>query len=473
MRDAEMPDVEMTAVLERQRRAILTAGTPDLAQRRARLAGLRAALLARRGDLARAISADFSHRSPHETDLLEIVVTVQAIGYLQKHMRRLMRPQRRHVTLTYRSGRAWVEYQPKGVIGIMAPWNYPVALTLIPLATALAAGNRAMLKPSELTPRTSALLRDMLTDAFPEDEVAVILGGPEVGAAFSRLPLDHLLFTGSTSVGRKVMQAASENLVPLTLELGGKSPAIIARGQVNRRSMDGLTFGKLSNGGQTCVAPDYVLVHRDDFNAFRTRYEETVRRFYPAGPTSPDYTAIINDRHVARLNGLLDDARQKGAEVILVGHRPDSAANRPRTIAPTLVLNAGDDCAVMQDEIFGPILPVRTYETIDEAVSFVNARPRPLALYYFGERDAECEKLLAQTTSGNVCINGTMMHVAQDDLPFGGIGPSGMGGYHGPEGFRAMSHAKGIYAQGRWNPARLLHAPFGRLAKLAARLNLR
>ncbi|WP_028709953.1 coniferyl aldehyde dehydrogenase [Paracoccus pantotrophus] len=468
-----MPDPEMTAVLERQRQAFLTEGAPDIGMRRDRLARLRKATLAHRRDLARAISADFSHRSAHESDLLELMVVVQAIDYLQKNLRRFMRPQKRHVAPTYRAGRAWVEYQPKGIIGIMAPWNYPVSLVLIPLATALAAGNRAMLKPSELTQRTSALLRDMLAEAFPEDEVAVILGGPEVGAAFSRLPFDHLLFTGSTPVGRKVMQTASENLVPLTLELGGKSPAIIAPGQVNRRTMEGLTFGKLSNGGQTCVAPDYALVHRDDLDAFRAAYEETVRRFYPAGPTSPDYTAIINDRHFARLNGLLEDAKTKGAEIIPVGHRPDSAASRPQTIAPTLVLNAGDDCAVMQDEIFGPILPVRSYETMDEVIAFVNARPRPLALYYFGPRDAECGKLLAQTTSGNVCINATMMHVAQDDLPFGGIGPSGMGAYHGPEGFRAMSHAKGIYAQGRWNPARLLHAPFGRFAKLAARLNLR
>ncbi|RJL19418.1 coniferyl aldehyde dehydrogenase [Paracoccus siganidrum] len=471
--ETETDTAAMAALLERQRHAFLAEGAPSQAQRCDRLSRLHATVLAHRADLARAISEDFTHRSRHETDILELVVTVQAIDYLKRNLRRFMRPERRHVALTYRAGRAWVEYQPKGVVGVMAPWNYPLVLVLIPLATALAAGNRAMLKPSELTPRTSALLCHMLAEAFPEDEVAVILGGPEVGAAFSRLPFDHLLFTGSTSVGRKVMQAAAENLVPLTLELGGKSPAIIARGQVNRRTMEGLTFGKLSNGGQTCVAPDYALVHRDDLDAFAAAYDQTVRRFYPAGPTSPDYTAIINERHVARLDGLLEDARQKGAQVTPVGYRPESAASRPQTIAPVLVLGAGDDCAVMQDEIFGPILPVRTYETMNEVIAFVNARPRPLALYYFGERDADCEKLLAQTTSGNVCINATMMHVAQDDLPFGGIGPSGMGAYHGIEGFRAMSHAKGVFAQGRWNLSRMLHAPFGRLVDLAARLHLR
>jgi coniferyl-aldehyde dehydrogenase len=468
-----MTQTAMTTLLQRQRDAFLSEGAPDLQRRRDALSRLRTALLKRRRDLARAISEDFSHRSRHETDILELVVTVQAIDYLQRNLRRFMRPEPRRVALTYRAGSAWVQYQPKGVIGIMAPWNYPIVLTLIPLATALAAGNRAMLKPAELTPQTSALLRGMLAETFAETEVAVILGDAETGAAFSRLPFDHLLFTGSSSIGRKVMQAAAENLVPVTLELGGKSPAIIARGEVSRRTMDALIFGKLSNAGQTCVAPDYALVHRDDLETFTAACEQTVRRFYPAGPTCPDYTAIISDGHLARLNGLLDDARARGAEVLTLGRHPESAGSRPRTIAPTLVLKADDDCALMQDEIFGPILPVRSYATIDEAIAHVNARPHPLALYYFGARDADCQRLLDRTTSGNVCINTTIMHVAQDDLPFGGIGPSGMGACHGIEGFRAMSHAKGIYAQGRWNPSRMLHAPFGRLANLAARLNLR
>ena len=273
----------MAALLDRQRSAFLRDGPPDLALRRQRLKRLRAAVLAHRRVLQQAVSADFGHRSRYETDILELTVVVQAIDYLSRKLRRFMRPERRHVALIYRSGRAWVEYQPKGVIGVMAPWNYPVALTLIPLATALAAGNRAMLKPSELTSRTSEAIRDLLAGAFPPEEVATVLGGPEAGAAFSALPFDHLFFTGSTAVGRKVMQAASGNLVPVTLELGGKSPVIVARGHADAATLGSIVFGKLSNAGQTCVAPDYALVHEDDLDAFVALYDATVARFYPEG----------------------------------------------------------------------------------------------------------------------------------------------------------------------------------------------
>lgn len=472
MTNPETPTPDMASLLERQRSAFLRDGPPDLAGRKRRLKRLRAAILAHRRDIRDAVSADFGHRSRHETDVLELTVVVQSIDYLSRNLRRFMRPERRHVALVYRSGRAWVEYQPKGVVGVMAPWNYPVSLTLIPLATALAAGNRAMLKPSELTPRTSAVIRDMLAEAFPPEQVATVLGGPDVGAAFSGLPFDHLLFTGSTQVGRKVMRAASDNLVPLTLELGGKSPVIVARGHVNSTTMGSIVFGKLSNAGQTCVAPDYALVHEDDLDAFVTLYDATVARFYPQGPTGADYTSIVSDRHHDRLKDLLEEARAKGARVIEAGVAPETAAHRPRTMAPTLVIGAGDDTAIMREEIFGPILPVRSYRTMEEVIDHVNERPRPLALYYFGPRDVDCETLLKRTTSGNVGINNTLIHVAQDDLPFGGIGPSGMGAYHGIEGFRTMSHAKGVFAQGRWNFPSLLRAPFGKLANLALSVTL-
>ncbi|MBK4215601.1 coniferyl aldehyde dehydrogenase [Paracoccus caeni] len=472
MTQTKFDESGMAATLDRQRAAHLDAGPPDLAQRKDRLARLRAVTLAHRDELVHAISQDFGHRSRHETDLLELMVVIQAIDYYRHKLHRFMRPERRHVEPLYQGGKAWVAYQPKGVIGIMGPWNYPISLLLIPLATAIAAGNRAMLKPSELTPRTSAVLQKMLAKVFGEDEIAVILGGPEVGAAFSRLPFDHLFFTGSTSVGRKVMAAASANLVPLTLELGGKSPAVVARGQVNARTLNALVFGKLSNAGQTCVAPDYALVHEDDLDHFVADYAATVQRSYPSGPNSNDYTAIISDHHFARLNGLLEDARVGGVKVIQVGVDPGSAMARPRTLAPALVIQPADDSAVMRDEIFGPILPIRTYTTMDEVIGYLNARPQPLALYYFGERDADCEKLLQHTSSGNVGINNTLLHVAQDDLPFGGIGQSGMGAYHGIEGFRAMSHAKGIFAQSRWNLAGMARAPFGKLADLAIWFNL-
>lgn len=465
-------DIDMAALLIRQRTAFLKDGPPTLRQRRARLAKLRTTVLAYRDEVKAAVSADFGHRSPHETDIMEVMCVIQAIDYLDKNLRRFMKPERRHVGIFYRSGRAHVEYQPKGIIGVMAPWNYPFSLTFVPLATALAAGNRVMLKPSELTPRTSEVIRRMLEASFPAEEVVVVLGGPEVGATFSSLPFDHLFFTGSTLVGRKVMKAASDNLVPVTLELGGKSPAVVARGHVNGRTMDRIVYGKLSSGGQTCVAPDYALVHEDDLETFIAQYDMTVARFYPEGPTSQDYTSIATDRHYDRLQGLIEDARQKGARVIAAGARPESAVSRTRTLVPTLVVGAGDDSGIMQEEIFGPILPVRTYRTMDEVIAYVNERPRPLALYYFGDRDADCEKLLSRTTSGNVGINNTLMHVAQDDMPFGGVGPSGMGAYHGIEGFRSMSHAKGVFEQGRWNLPSLLRAPFGKFADLALTVTL-
>ncbi|MFC6447567.1 coniferyl aldehyde dehydrogenase [Shinella zoogloeoides] len=460
------------ALLDSQRRAFLRDGPPDIRRRKAALARLRAAALTHRATVAEAISVDFGHRSRHETDLMEVFGVIQSIDYLSRNLARFMKPERRHVGLFYRVGRAYVEYQPKGVVGVMAPWNYPFSLSLIPLATALAAGNRVMLKPSELTPRTSEAMQHMLAGIFTPDEVSIVLGGPEVGAAFSALPFDHLLFTGSTDVGRKVMTAAGGNLVPLTLELGGKSPVVVARGYAGERTLDSIVFGKLANSGQTCVAPDYALVHEDDLAAFVEGYGRAVARAYPAGPASDDYTSIVSDRHFARLQGLLDDARGRGAQVTAVGARPESAATRPRTLAPALVLGAGDDAAVMREEIFGPILPVRPYRTLDDVIDYVNGRPRPLALYYFGEEDADCARLLRLTASGNVGINNTMIHVAQDDLPFGGIGPSGMGAYHGPEGFRTMSHARGVFVQGRWNLPRLLRPPFGRLVERALAVTL-
>ncbi|MDX1803232.1 MAG: coniferyl aldehyde dehydrogenase [Alcanivorax sp.] len=467
-----LTSVDAPAMLERQRDAFFHTAAPGRKARKANLAKLRAAVLRYRDALETAASEDFGHRSRHETAMLELTVIIQSIDYLSSNLRRFMKPERRHVGMVYRSGSAHVEYQPLGVIGIMAPWNYPISLTLVPLATALAAGNRAMLKPSELTPRTSEVIRQMMADTFSEEEVGVVLGGPDVGATFSQLPFDHLFFTGSTQVGRKVMAAASANLVPVTLELGGKSPVIVAPGQVKPHQVDNIVFGKLSNGGQTCVAPDYALVHEEDLDAFIEQYHASVRRFYPQGPTSKDYTSIVSDRHFARLTGLLAEAKEQGARVITAGNSPLSASTRVRTLAPTLVVGADDDSAIMQEEIFGPILPIRTYRDLDEVIAYVNARPRPLALYYFGERDQECERVLQRTTSGNVGINNTIMHVAQDDLPFGGVGPSGMGAYHGIEGFRAMSHAKGVFIQGRWNLPSLARAPFGWFADMALAMTL-
>lgn len=306
------------------------------------------------------------------------------------------------------------------------------------------------------------VLTEVLGAIFPIEKVAVVTGDADVGAAFSALPFDHLMFTGSTAVGRKVMQAASGNLVPVTLELGGKSPVIVEQGHPPDHASAGIVFGKLINGGQTCIAPDYALIHEDDLAAFLISYDAAVRSAYPNGPASKDYTWVFNDRHLSRLTGLLDDAIAKGATVRAMG--PAALRAPARAMQPSILLGVTDEMEIAQQEIFGPILPVFTYRTLEEAVAFVNARPRPLALYYFGHDTAAQRQVLDSTTSGNVTINGTVVHFAQDDLPFGGVGPSGIGAYHGIEGFRRFSHAKGIFVQGRWNATTLLRPPFGKMA---------
>jgi len=463
----------LAVLLAKQRAAFLRDGPPSLATRRAKLKKLRAALLARREDFEAALDADFGHRSRHETAIMEILLLVWGIDYLHRHLRRFMRPERRRVALPMRLGGARVEYQPLGVIGIMSPWNYPFSLALMPLATALAAGNRAMIKPSELTPATSDLLVSLIAQTFAEDEVAVVTGDATTGAAFAALPFDHLFFTGSTAVGRAVMRAASENLVPVTLELGGKSPVLVDRGQPLARVAADIAYGKLANAGQTCIAPDYVLLHEADVDRFVEAWGKAVVALYPEGPEAEDYTSIVNERHYERLRGLLDDARGKGARILQTGRAPEQARRRAHTLPPTLVFDVQDGMRLMQEEIFGPVLPIVTYRHLDEAIAFVNARPRALALYYFGSAAANRRKVLSGTTSGGVTINGTLMHYVQEDLPFGGVGPSGFGAYHGIEGFRAFSHQKAVFDVGRWNGGALLRPPFGRLTNNILRWMLR
>jgi len=463
----------MREILSRQRAAFLREGPPTLGQRKADLLKLRAAILARRDEIGKVLQEDFGHRSSHETAIAELLPVIAGIDYQRKKLRKWMRPEKRHVPIQFQPARAWVSYQPLGAVGIISPWNFPLGLALTPLATAIAAGNRAMIKPSEFTPASSALLVKMIGETFAEDQVAIVAGDAAVGQAFAALPFNHLFFTGSTPVGRAVMKAASENLVPVTLEMGGKSPVIIEKGHPMKHAATSIAFGKLSNSGQICIAPDYAMVHEDDVEPFIKSFDAAVRALYPDGPTGDDYTSIINERHYARLQALLDDARSKGAKVREVGANASEAHRRIHNLAPTVVTGATDEMRIMQEEIFGPILAVIAYRELDEAMAYVNAHPRPLALYFFGADGPNRRKVLSLTTSGNVTINNTIAHYLVDDLPFGGVGPSGMGAYHGVEGFKALSHGKGIFQQGTWNLIELVLPPFGSVANFIGKTMLR
>ena len=345
----------------------------------------------------------------------------------------------------------------------------------MPLATAVAAGDRAMVKPSEHTPKTSELIVAMVREIFPEDQVAVVTGGANVGEAFAALPFDHLVFTGSTSVGRAVMRAASANLVPVTLELGGKSPAIVDRSFSPIRAAKSIVYGKLSNAGQTCIAPDYALVHESKIDAFVAAFDAAARVAYPAGAADDAYSAIISQRHYDRLAALIEDARRKGAKVLADrrGAKGTHEAASVRKLPPTLIVGATPDMSVMQDEIFGPILPIIPYKEISDAIACINANPRPLALYVFSDDRSVVQQILDDTTSGNATVNDTLLHYAQDDLPFGGVGASGIGAYHAEEGFMSLSHAKGVFTQARWNFAALIRPPFGRLTDSILKVLLR
>lgn len=448
---------ELERLLNVQRQAFAANPMPTAGQRYQWLKALSTVLSNERQALIAAISSDFSHRSADETLLAELMPSLQGIHYASRHLKRWMKPSRRSVGMAFQPASAKVVYQPLGVVGIIVPWNYPLFLAIGPLVGALSAGNRVMLKLSESTPATGQLLKRLLAQVFPENMVAVVLGETDVGVAFSKLPFDHLLFTGATSVGRHVMRAAAENLTPVTLELGGKSPAIVSNDVPLKDAAERIAFGKGLNAGQTCVAPDYVLVPQDRVDAFVEAYRQAIHDFYPTLADNPDYTAIINERHLSRLNRYLDDAVSKGAKVISLFN-----AGQGRRMPFSLLLNVSDDMTVMQDEIFGPILPIVTYGGIDQAFAYINQRPRPLALYYFGYERAEQQRVLEQTHSGGVCINDTLLHVAQDDMPFGGVGASGMGHYHGHEGFLTFSKAKSVFIKQRFNAARLIYPPYGK-----------
>ena len=468
----------MQEVLDRQRAAFTAARPEPVSVRRDRLERL-IALSRERGEaLARAMSADFGHRSVQQSMLTDIAPGVTAAKYCLKHLSAWTRPERRSVPfpLGLLGAKAEIRHEAKGVVGIVSPWNFPVGLTVSPLAQALAAGNRAMIKPSEFTERTSEAMAEAFAAFFAEDEVAVVLGGPDVGQAFCKLAFDHLLFTGATSIGRHVLHAAADNLVPVTLELGGKSPTILGRGADLKRAGERIALGKMMNAGQICLAPDYLLVPQERENEAIEGVRQGVAAMYPTLLSNEDYAAVINARHRDRLKELIADAVEKGAEAIEVnpGGEDFSAANLNK-MPLTILRNVDDGMKVMQEEIFGPILPVKTYKGIDQAIDYVNAHDRPLGLYYFGDDRSERESVLTRTISGGVTINDVLFHVGIEDLPFGGIGPSGMGSYHGPEGFKTFSHARSIYTQPRIDVAKLagLRPPFGKAADRAVAMQMK
>ena len=408
-----------------------------------------------------AIAADFGHRSAHETRLLELFPSLEAIRHTRSHFAGWMKPQAKSPSIWFRPGRARILMQPLGVVGIIVPWNYPLFLAISPMAAALAAGNRVMVKMSEFTPRTGELLASLVTRYFSPDDVLVVLGDAAVGADFARLPFDHLLFTGSTKVGHDIMRMAADNLTPVTLELGGKSPAILGADYPLEKAAERIMVGKLLNAGQTCIAPDYVLVPAGREQAFVEAARAVVAKCWPDLATTPDYSAVVNERHYQRLQAYVDDARERGARIEpLSGAQADATKRR---LPPLALLNVNDGMRVMQDEIFGPLLPVLPYQDIAAAIDWVNQHPRPLALYYFGNDGAERDRVLEQTVSGGVTVNDTILHIAQENLPFGGVGPSGMGHYHGIEGFRTFSKQKAVFYQSRLNGMSLFNPPYGAL----------
>ena len=429
--------------------------------RRDRLARVLAIVRDREAEFVAAIDRDFGHRSAHETRLAELHIVAASARHAMRQLRRWMAPRRVRTPLELKPGWAYVVPQPLGVAGIVSPWNYPVQLALAPAVAALAAGNRVMLKPSEVTPATSSLLAEAIAARFASDEFTVVTGGAELGAAFARLPFDHLFFTGSTAVGRLVAKAAAENLTPVTLELGGKSPAIVVAGADPARLALRLAVGKLLNAGQTCIAPDYALVPAGDVDAWVRALVDAVGTLYPDPMRGDDYTSIVDARHYERLVGLVDDARAHGARIVTIpaGAAPDAVTRR---IPPTLVVGATDAMRIMHEEIFGPLLPIEAYTTLDQAIANVARRPRPLALYVFGANRAARARLLRETIAGGVTVDDTLWHFAHEELPFGGVGASGSGAYHGEAGFFTFSHRKSVFVQPRFAAAKLLYPPYGR-----------
>lgn len=458
----------MMKVLDAQRQDYINEGHVSAETRIDRLNRGIAAVAKHQDALVEALNTDFSCRPRELSMLTDIAGSITPMKSATKHLKKWMRPEKRKTLfpLNLLGGRSRVEYQPLGVVGVISPWNFPVNLTFGPIAEILAAGNRAIIKPSEFTPTVSEVMAEVVRDAWDEKEVAIFPGGPEVGAAFTALPFDHMIFTGATTIARHVMAAAAKNLVPVTLELGGKSPVLISRSADIKTAVSRIMLGKTMNAGQICLAPDYLMVPEEKLDEVVAEVQSAVAEMYPKLLDNPQYTSVVNDRHFQRLQENLADARSKGAEVIECNPAAEDfgAQQGTQKIAPTVIKNPTEDMRVLEEEIFGPLLPIRTYKDFDETINYVNSKPRPLGLYYFGQDAAEERKVLDRTTSGGVCVNDVIMHIMQEDLPFGGVGPAGMGSYHGFDGFKTFSHAKGIYRQPKIDVAGLagMRPPYGK-----------
>jgi coniferyl-aldehyde dehydrogenase len=458
----------MTTVLEAQRADYIAEGRVSAETRIDRMQRGMTAVHKHKERIVEALNADFGCR-PRELSLLtDVSASIMPFKSGIKHVKKWMKPEKRKTMfpLNLLGGRSWIEYQPLGVVGVISPWNFPANLTFGPLAEILAAGNRAMIKPSEFTPSVSDVMAEIVREAWDEKEVAIFTGGPETGAAFSSLPFDHLLFTGATGVARHIMAAAAKNLVPVTLELGGKSPVMVSRSADLKQAISRVMMGKTMNAGQICLAPDYMMVPEESLDEVIAEVKAAVAAMYPTLLDNAEYTSIINDRHYQRLQENLEDARAKGAEVIECNPAGEdfSTQNGTHKIPPTIVVNPTDDMRILDEEIFGPLLPIRTYKDFSETIDYVNSRPRPLAAYYFGHDRQEERDVLDRTTSGGVCLNDVIMHIMQEDLPFGGVGPAGMGAYHGYDGFKTFSHAKSVYRQPKFDIAGLagMRPPYGK-----------
>ena len=455
---------EMKKILSNQKALFINEPNITWSKRKENLKKLGSIIKDHESDFINAISKDFGNRASEETIIAEMLVIQGGINHALKHTPKWMRTRKAPTALQFKPAYNRVIPQPLGVIGIMSPWNYPLQLAVMPLIGALGAGNRAMIKPSEYTPLFSKLLKNVLGKVFSEDEVYVALGGVDIATCFSSLHFDHLIFTGSTNVGRIVAKSAAENLVPCTLELGGKSPAIIDESANMKTAVARLTNAKLLNAGQTCVAPDYLLMPKSQVSDFADAMISQAETFYPQFAGNKDYTSIIADSHYARLQNLLEDAENKGAKIRVAGNDDKQQLAKERRIPLTIVTETTPDMKIMQEEIFGPLLPILEAESLNESLDYISKRDRPLALYWFGKNKNKLNRVLKESISGGVTINDATWHVIQEDIPFGGVGPSGMGAYHGEVGFRTFSHMKGVFFQSKFSQGSKLHPPYGPMA---------